>query len=166
MSQQTPLRVEDLRVLQAAEELADTVWGIVRKWRPFERDTVGKQLVRAADSIGANIAEAYGRFHYGDKLRFLYCARGSVFETKYWLDRSQRRRLITAQEFDVLQSRIQNIVRQLNAFANILKQQHKCADNKTSEEARIIREPNPNYTVDAPDALFSPTDLQYLISNT
>jgi four helix bundle protein len=47
---------EQLRVYQAAEKLADEVWDIVVGWNYFAKDTVGKQLVRAADSIGANIA--------------------------------------------------------------------------------------------------------------
>ncbi len=73
---------EDLRVLRSAETIADEVWRTVVKWNEFTRDVVGKQLTRAVDSIGANIAEAYGRFHYGEKIQFLYYARGSLFETK------------------------------------------------------------------------------------
>ena len=52
---------EDLRVFQLAEKLCDDIWEIAGKWNYFEKDTVGKQLVRAADSIGANIAEGSGR---------------------------------------------------------------------------------------------------------
>ncbi len=80
------LKFEELRVLQAAEAVADGIWRQVVRWGSFARDTVGKQMARAGDSIGANIAEAYGRFHYGEKLQFLYYARGSLFETKYWLN--------------------------------------------------------------------------------
>ena len=52
---------EKLRVYRLSEKLADELWKIVTRWGYFERDTVGKQLVRAADSIGANIAEGSGR---------------------------------------------------------------------------------------------------------
>jgi four helix bundle protein len=55
------LKFEDLRVFNAAETLADEVWDIVIAWETFAKLTVGKQLVRAADSIGANIAEGTGR---------------------------------------------------------------------------------------------------------
>ena len=78
------LKFEDLEVLKAAEEVADETWGFVLKWGSFARDSVGNQMVRSADSIGANISEAYGRYHYGEKLQFFYFARGSLFETKYW----------------------------------------------------------------------------------
>jgi len=75
--------LEDLRVLAMAESVADAIWGQVARWNEFSRDTVGKQVVRAVDSIGANIAEGFGRFNFGEKLQFLYYARGSLFETKY-----------------------------------------------------------------------------------
>ena len=50
----TRTHFETLRVYQLSETLADTVWNVVEKWPLFARDTVGKQIVRAADSIGAN----------------------------------------------------------------------------------------------------------------
>jgi four helix bundle protein len=86
--------LEELRVLREAEAVADAVWHEVMRWEPFPRQVVGEQLARAADSIGANIAEAFGRFHYGEKLQLLYYARGSLFETKYWLNRVLARNLM------------------------------------------------------------------------
>ncbi len=56
--------LQDLAVLGLAEEVADVIWQCVGTWQTFNHDTVGKQLIRAADSIGANIAESYGRYHY------------------------------------------------------------------------------------------------------
>ena len=85
---------EDLRVLKSAEEIADAVWKRVSNWEDFPKDVVGKQITRSTDSIGANIAESFGRFNFGEKLQFLYYARGSLFETKYWLNRAKVRELI------------------------------------------------------------------------
>ena len=48
---------ENLRVYQLSEDLADRIWEVVIGWDKFARDTVGRQIVRAVDSIGANIAE-------------------------------------------------------------------------------------------------------------
>lgn len=79
---------EDLQVYQLAETLADDVWSIVEPWDAFARDTVRKQLVRAADSIGANIAEGTGRGSYQDNRRFIRIARGSLCETRHWLRRA------------------------------------------------------------------------------
>ena len=56
---------ENLRILQVAETLADAIWKHVAEWDEFARDVVGKQLARAADSVGANIAESFGRFNFG-----------------------------------------------------------------------------------------------------
>lgn len=55
--------VEDLRILKEAEDIADQIWDQIIEWDYFAKDTVGKQLVKAADSIGANIVEGQGRFH-------------------------------------------------------------------------------------------------------
>jgi hypothetical protein len=45
---------ENLRVYQLSEEISDLIWEIVVKWKRLAQDTVGKQLINAADSIGAN----------------------------------------------------------------------------------------------------------------
>ena len=70
---------ENLRVYQLAEQLADAIWDVVADWKIFARDTMGKQLVRAADSIGANIAEGSGRGSVLDNRRFARIARGSLY---------------------------------------------------------------------------------------
>ena len=54
------LRFEDLRVVKAAEAFADAVWDVVSDWETFAEFTVGKQLVRSADSVAANLAEGSG----------------------------------------------------------------------------------------------------------
>ena len=77
--------IEDSRIYQRAERLADAIWNAVIEWSSFARETVGQQLTRAVDSIGANIAESAGRFHPRDVINFLYYARGSMRETRYWL---------------------------------------------------------------------------------
>ncbi len=79
---------EKLQVYQLSEKVADGVWNIVIKWDSFAKDTVGKQIVRAADSIGANISEGSGRGSPQDNRRFVRMARGSLSETIHWLPSS------------------------------------------------------------------------------
>lgn len=74
--------LEDLEIFQLTEQICDRFYELIQTWKTFDQETVGSQLVRAADSIGANLAESYGRYHYGEKLNFLYYARGSLYETK------------------------------------------------------------------------------------
>lgn len=87
---------ENLKIYQLAEKLSDNIWESVGRWDNFAKDTVGKQLVRAADSIGANIAEGSGRGSSTDYRRFLRMSRGSLYETLHWLRRAYKRKLLTA----------------------------------------------------------------------
>src|SRR5690349_897234 len=93
---------ENLRVYQISEEIADRIWELVMKWDYFARDTIGKQLVRAADSVGANIAEGDGRGSYADNRRFVRTARGSLNEVKHFLRRAYRRKLLKADDVKAL----------------------------------------------------------------
>jgi four helix bundle protein len=111
---------ENLRVYQLAEKLEDAVWDIVKGWTVFARDTIGKQLVRSADSIGANIAEGSGRGSRLDNLRFVRMARGSLYETKHWLRRAYERRLLTFDQTDSLKETLDELTRTLNGYLRSL----------------------------------------------
>ncbi len=91
-----------LDVYKLAEKLADEIWNIVIKWDALAKDTVGKQIIRSADSIGANIAEGDGRGSYQDNRRFIKIARGSLHETKHWLRRDYTRQLLTSTQVETL----------------------------------------------------------------
>jgi four helix bundle protein len=74
---------------------------------------MGVQLVRSADSIAANIAEAYGRYGIADKRRLLHIARGSLFETEHWVFCAVERGLLEPRRFD---SRLSELARTLNGL--------------------------------------------------
>jgi len=107
---------ENLQVYQLSETLADGVWSIVINWDSFAKDTVGKQIVRAADSIGANIAEGTGRGSYQDNRRFIRIARGSLYETRHWLRRAYKRNLLTDEQISKLKPVIKDLAPKLNAY--------------------------------------------------
>jgi len=157
-----PLAFEDLETLKAAEVICDNLWKRVAHWGPFARDTVGKQLVEAADLVGANVAEAYGRFHFGEQLTFLYDARGSLFETKYWLNRARARELLEAETVQAYATELSNLARQLNALLAVTRQQRV----KESQPPRTVREDTSGYSSldDGSGALFSPDELIWLSS--
>ena len=107
---------ENLRVYRFAEELSDNVWSIVLKWDCFARDTIGKQLIRSTDSIGANIAEGEGRGSYQDNRRFIKIARGSLQETQHWLRRAFKRQLLNDDEVQQLKDLLDKLGPTLNAY--------------------------------------------------
>lgn len=109
-------KFENLRVYQMSETLADEIWDIVISWNNFAKDTVGKQIVRAADSVGANIAEGEGRGTHLDNKRFVRIARGSLQETQHWLRRAYKRNLLTKEQVEKLKPLIENLSPSLNAY--------------------------------------------------
>lgn len=107
---------QQLRVYKLAEKLADEIWQIVDEWNMFAKNTMGTQMVRSADSIGANIAEGVGRGSYQDNKRFVRMARGSLNETQHWLRRAYTRNLLTLEQIDKLKLMINDLAPQLNAY--------------------------------------------------
>lgn len=77
---------------------------------------MGDQVITAIDSIGANIAEGYGRYHYLDRIKFYYNARGSLLEAKHWVYLLRKRNIITIEKSDDLFIQLNNLHQQLNKF--------------------------------------------------
>lgn len=119
---------ENLRVYQMSEELADEVWTIVASWNNFAKDTVGKQMVRSADSIGANIAEGEGRGSFQDNRRFIKIARGSLQETQHWLRRAFKRDLLTKEQIENLKPLINQLSPSLNAYLSSIGKLNEAKD--------------------------------------
>ena len=112
----TKTNFENLRVYKLSEQLADEIWDIVLSWNNFAKDTVGKQVVRAADSIGANIAEGEGRGSFQDNRRFIRISRGSLQETQHWLRRAFKQNLLTKEQIETLKPLIEKLSPTLNAY--------------------------------------------------
>ncbi len=107
----------DLEVYQLSRKLSGSAWMIYQNLEKDLKWGIGQQFIRAIDSIGANIAEGYGRFHYLDKVRFYYQARGSYFEgVEHWLPLLFERKLISKDDFDELKSLGNEFQVKLNLF--------------------------------------------------
>ena len=156
------LKFEELEILQKAEAIADGIWKDIILWDPFARDTVGRQLARAADSVGANIAEAYGRFHFGEKVQFMYYARGSLYETKYWINRSRTRQLLSSEQAQIYSNLLSDLARQLNSFISNLKTQQQ----SSKSQPKTVSESSTSYIQDTPidkvTPLFTEDEIQYI----
>ncbi len=98
-------RLEDFKVYNLAMKLGEEIYGVVGRWDYLDRDTVGKQLIRASDSIAANLAEGLGRYHFKDVKNFGYYSRGSLYETKTWITKAQNRNLLTQDKFQKLMTK-------------------------------------------------------------
>jgi four helix bundle protein len=109
------------KLIDQADQISSAIWEEVHQWSIFNKDTVGKQMVRAADSITANLGEAYGRYSFADRKRFAYYARGSLCETMIWIKKSVERRLIQIEKGEELLNQLGILSHQLNCYINLLK---------------------------------------------
>jgi four helix bundle protein len=109
-------RFHDLQVYQLAEQLSDEIWKLVLTWEHLAKDTIGKQLIKAADSIGANIAEGSGRGTYPDNRRFVRIARGSLYEVRHWLRRAYVRGLMNEDQVRNTQLLLEELNPKLNSY--------------------------------------------------
>ena len=110
------MKLEELEIYKLSLNIGERVWDIVMKWDNFSKETIGKQLIRAVDSVSANLSEGYGRFHFKDTNRFNYFSRGSLYETKTWLTKAYQRQLITEEEFKYFEEEIKNLSVKLNNY--------------------------------------------------
>lgn len=121
------MRLEDLEIYNLSMDLSDKIWNLVTKWEYFAKDTVGKQWVRASDSVDANISEGFGRFTHKESKNFYIIARGSMQESKTWLEKAYRRELISETEY-------QSLLKDWNTInfklINFIKAHSKLAENK------------------------------------
>jgi len=114
------MKLEDLKIYDMAMQLGDEVWEVVIKWDYFQKDTVGKQWVKSADSVAANLSEGYGRYHIRDAKNFNYYSRGSLSETKTWLVKAHNRKLITDIQYEGMLGEIDPLGKMLNSYISSL----------------------------------------------
>jgi len=113
--------IYELDVYKLAEELSDLIWYDFDKWSVKVQNTIGYQIIRSSDSIAANISEGYGRFTPADRKKFYLYARGSFEETKAWLRKLIRRKIIAESEISEYQRIIEELGPKLNAFIRSTK---------------------------------------------
>jgi four helix bundle protein len=119
------LKLENIKAYVISSELADFVWNLVLKWDWFNKRTLGVQWVNSTDSISANIAEGFGRFHKKDKQKFYYNARGSVYESAHWCKRAIKRNLINENQEKYFMSEIRKLPREINYLISITERKLK-----------------------------------------
>ena len=109
--------LEDLEVYKLARELSRIAWEIYESldWR--DKKIIGDQFIESVDSVGANIAEGYSRYHYLDKIRFYYNSRASLSEScKHWLELLFERKKISQKKFQLVKQLEEKLSIKLNNF--------------------------------------------------
>jgi len=117
------MELEELEIYKLAREISREAWDIYDKLEWQDKKTMGDQWISAIDSVGANIAEGFGRFHYLDKNKFSYNARGSLLESLHWTNLLEERGKITKEESESLKTKLQTLHRQLNRYITTTKHQ-------------------------------------------
>jgi len=119
------LQLNDLTSYTTSFSFSNKIGDIVIKWEYFARDTIGKQFVNAADSISANIAEGFGRYHKKDKVKFYYYSLGSVKECTDWLNKAKTRDLLSESLFFELNDIVEKLPREIHQLIKFTNERLK-----------------------------------------
>ncbi len=110
----TFLNIERIDAYNRSFNLSNQIWDAVIQWSNFEKFTAGMQLVKYADSISANIAEGFGRYHKKDKIKFYHYSNGSLLETIDWIKKANIRGLIPDDQFVFFMENLDKLPLELN----------------------------------------------------
>ncbi len=116
MENQKYLKLNDIEAYKIAFHLSNYVWDIVIKWDSFAKHSIGSQFVDAIDSISANLAEGFGRWHKKDKVKFYRYSQGSMKESFDWNEKSRVRQLITKEQYDHIFSQLDTLPLKINSL--------------------------------------------------
>jgi four helix bundle protein len=112
----------DLNVWKESNRLSVEIYKTTENFPDNEKYGIINQLRRASSSVGANIAEGFGRFHYKDKIKFYYNARGSVCEVQNFLFLSQDLKYLTKKEARKIFLEYEQSNKMINSFVKAIYQ--------------------------------------------
>jgi four helix bundle protein len=108
--------VKDLVVWQLAREPRIPIYGLVKKFPADERYALNAQMRRAAQSIGANIAERFARYSYRENSQFCRQSRGSAFEIRDRLVTALDAGPISGEAYEDAEALAQRVLQTLNGY--------------------------------------------------
>lgn len=118
-------QLKDIEAYTISKDLSNEVWDDVAKWDILAKKTLGEQLIRSMDSVSANIAEGFGRFHKKDKVKFYYNARASLFESAHWINLAFERNLISTSSHSKWLGTMRRLPKQINILIKITSENLK-----------------------------------------
>ncbi len=119
------LKLNDIEAYKIAFHLSNFVWNQIMLWDHFPKDTVGRQFVKAADSISANIAEGFGRYSCKDKIRFYRYSMGSVKECLDWNEKCKFRKLFTVEQYEYVYEHLSSLPLKINMLIKFTRSKLK-----------------------------------------
>lgn len=117
------MQLEDLEIYRLSREISQDAWELYDRFDWETRKTMGNQWIGSIDSVGANIAEGFGRFHYQDKNKFNYNARGSLIEAQHWTQLLAERKVIAVDVCTSIVGKCEKLKAKLNSYIRSTKQQ-------------------------------------------
>jgi four helix bundle protein len=121
----------NLEIWKMARSLRKDLRSLCDKLPTVEHYRLSDQLIRAARSVTANIAEGYGRYHYQENIQFCRVSRGSLYEILDHLTVCTDEGYISDEIFREFEFKIENIVKKLNGYIKYLKHQRSLENDKT-----------------------------------
>ncbi len=116
---------ESLEFYQDSLKLLKATYRLANDLPDRERYNLSDQMRRASCSILLNIAEGYGRYHYLERLRFLYIARGSLAETLSAFIIAESLGYCTTEQLNWVRSLKEKIEKNLNGYCRFIKSQQQ-----------------------------------------
>lgn len=116
------LTIDKLNAYNIARACSKIVWEQTISWGYYYKKTVGDQVVRSIDSVGANIAEGFGRYHKLDKIKFYYYALGSNHEAIHWCKLIQERHMMIESDIQNLLDKLQQNIKEIRALIKFTKE--------------------------------------------
>ena len=116
---------ESLEFYQDSLKLLKATYRLAKDLPDYERYNLSDQMRRASCSILLNIAEGYGRYHYLERLRFLYIARGSLSETLSAFIIAESLGYCTTEQLNWVRSLKEKIEKNLNGYCRFIKSQQQ-----------------------------------------
>lgn len=119
MEERKHLQLNDIGAYKVAFSLSNYIWVRVEQWDYFRKQTIGIQVIKAVDSISANIAEGFGRYGKKEKIQFFRYARGSVYECLDWNEKCKVRKLLSQEEYEYIFAILQKLPKLINGLIKL-----------------------------------------------
>lgn len=114
-------RFEDLNIWQNANKYAHNIYEVTKSFPKEELFSLSDQLKRAANSVGANIAEGSGSSSGKDFIHFLNIAIKSIYETVSFLFRAEQENYLSKEKRVDLYGQAEILIKQVQSFKKTIR---------------------------------------------